>query len=158
MPDEPIWLTPSAHRKLVEELEELQTEGRRISTERIAEARSHGDIRENADYDAAKNEQGLQEARIRQLKSILDGAIVKNAEGGDTVAVGSVVDIRREDGVEMKVFVATQENRVDGYILASPSSPLGSALLGAAVGDSVSYEAPGGVFSLEVLTVSPYTG
>jgi transcription elongation factor GreA len=152
------WLTPSAHRKLVDELEYLQTVGRAEVSERIAEARSHGDIRENADYDAAKNEQGLMEARIRHIQSILDGAVVQDAEVSDEVTVGSVATVRRTDGVEMKVFVATQENRVDGYVLASPSSPLGEALLGAGVGDSVEYEAPGGAFSVEVVSVDPFEG
>lgn len=156
MTDDPTWLTPSAHRKLVEELEELQTEGRARSADRIAEARSHGDIRENADYDAAKNEQGLLEARIRKLQGILDSAEVRDVADGDTVVVGSVVQVRRDDGEQMRVFVATQENRVPGYVMASPSSPLGSALLGAAVGDSVGYEAPGGTFTVEVLSVAPY--
>ncbi|MEX2323668.1 MAG: transcription elongation factor GreA [Acidimicrobiia bacterium] len=156
MADDPIWLTPSAHHKLVEELEELTTEGRRLISERIAEARSHGDIRENADYDAAKNEQGLMEARIRKLQSILDTAFVQEVEDGDTVTVGSVVELKREDGGEMRVFVATQENRVEGYTLASPSSPLGAALLDARVGDTVSYEAPSGVFSVEIVSITPY--
>lgn len=162
MADDPIWLTPTAHRRLVEELEELTTEGRRHISERIAEARSHGDIRENADYDAAKNEQGLMEARIRKIQSILDTAVVQDADEADavtdTVTVGSVVELKREDGNEMRVFVATQENRVDGYILASPSSPLGSALLDARVGDTVSYEAPGGVFSVTIVSVAPFEG
>jgi transcription elongation factor GreA len=156
MAENPIWLTPSAHRKLVEELEELTTEGRRLISERIGEARSHGDIRENADYDAAKNEQGLMEARIRKIQSILDTAVVQEVEDGDTVTVGSVVELKREDGGEMRVFVATQENRVDGYVLASPSSPLGAALLDARVGDTVSYEAPGGIFSVEIVSITPY--
>jgi transcription elongation factor GreA len=156
MLDDPTWLTPSAHRKLVDELEELQGEGRVRIAERIAEARSHGDIRENADYDAAKNEQGLLEARIRKLQAILDSAVVRDVADGDEVVVGSVVDVRREDGAEMRVFVATQENRVPGYVMASPSSPLGAALLGSAVGDTVGYEAPGGRFTVEVLSVTPY--
>jgi transcription elongation factor GreA len=156
MADDPIWLTPPAHKKLVEELEELTTEGRRLVSERIAEARSHGDIRENADYDAAKNEQGLMEARIRQIESILHTAVVQEVQDGDTVTVGSVVELKREDGGEMRVFVATQENRVEGYVLASPSSPLGAALLDARVGDTVSYEAPGGVFSVEIVSITPY--
>jgi transcription elongation factor GreA len=152
------WLTPSAHRKLVEELEHLETRGRAEVSQRIAEARSHGDIRENADYDAAKNEQGMMEARIRHIQSILDSAVVGAPEAGDVVTVGSVVRVRRPDGGEMKVLVATQENRVDGYVLASPSSPLGEALLGAGIGDSVAYEAPAGEFSVEVLSVDPFEG
>jgi len=155
-PTEPTWLTPAAHQKLLDELEELTTTGRTEIAERIAEARSHGDLRENADYDAAKNEQGLMEARIRKLEHLLRTAEVREASDGDSVEVGSVVTITREDGGQMEVFVAPAENKEDQYMLASPSSPLGGALLGASVGDEVSYEAPGGVFAVTVDAIRPY--
>lgn len=155
---EPTWLTPAAHQKLRDELEELTTTGRVEISERIAEARSHGDIRENADYDAAKNEQGLMEARIRKLEHLLRTAEVRDAVASDTVAIGAVVTIVRSDGNEMDVFVAPAENKVDGYMIASPSSPLGAALLGAAVGDAVAYEAPGGTFTVEVAAIRPFDG
>ena len=158
MTDEPIWLTPAAHQKLVDELEELTTTGRIHIAERIAEARSHGDLRENADYDAAKNEQGLMEARIRKIEHILRTAEVREASNGDNVEVGSVVTIERADGGEMDVFVAPPENKVDGMMLASPSSPLGAALLGATVGADVAYEAPGGEFHVTVVAIKPYSG
>ncbi len=151
------WLSPAAHQKLLDELEHLTTEGRRHISERIAEARSHGDIRENADYDAAKNEQGLMEARIRTIQAILDTAEVSEAVAGDVITVGTVVRLRREDGGEMEVFVAPQENKVAGMMLASPSSPLGAALLGAKVGSTVAYEAPSGTFNVEVLSVEPFS-
>jgi transcription elongation factor GreA len=154
--DQAVWLTPAAHRKLVEELEHLLTEGRQHMSERIAEARSHGDISENGDYDAAKNEQGLMEARIRKIQHILDTAEVREAEVSDQVTVGSLARVRRGDGGEMEVFVATQENKVPGFVLASPTSPMGAALLGAKVGATVSYEAPGGRFELTVLGVRPF--
>jgi transcription elongation factor GreA len=153
---EPVWLTRAAHQKLVDELEELTTTGRIEIAERIAEARSHGDLRENADYDAAKNEQGLMEARIRKIEQILRTAEVREATAGDTVEVGAVVTVTRADGGEMEVFVAPAENKVDGYMLASPSSPLGGALLGAAVGDTVAYEAPGGTFEVTVSGIRPF--
>ncbi len=157
MPDaEPTWLTPAAHRKLIDELEELTTTGRVEISERIAEARSHGDIRENADYDAAKNEQGLMESRIRKIQHVLQTSEVREPTASDTVAVGSVVKIRRADGDEMEVFVAAPENKVDAYMLASPSSPLGAALLGAGPGDEVNYEAPGGKFSVTVVSFRPF--
>lgn len=156
--DQVVWLTPAAHRKLVEELEDLTTNGRHHMAERIAEARSHGDISENGDYDAAKHEQGLMEARIRKIQHILDTAAVHEAEVGDEVTVGCVARVRRSDGGEMEVFVATQENKVPGVILASPSSPMGAALLGAKIGTTVSYEAPGGRFELTVVAVRPFAG
>ena len=77
---ETTWLTPAAHAKLVEELEHLTTDGRRAIEKRISEARDHGDLRENAEYDTAKNDQGLMEARIRQLKHIIENSEVREAE------------------------------------------------------------------------------
>ncbi len=155
---ERIWLTPAAHQKLVDELTQLTTTGRVEISDRIAEARSHGDIRENADYDAAKNEQGLMEARIRKLEYTLLTAEVRDAASTDIVEVGSVVTVQRPDGDQMDVFVAPLENKIDGYLLASPSSPLGGALLGATEGDEVQYEAPAGTFSLTVLSIRPFDG
>jgi transcription elongation factor GreA len=155
---DPTFLTPAAHEKLKAELDHLTTVGRDEIAERIAEARSHGDLRENADYDAAKNDQGLMEARIRQLTSLLQNAEVRVAEASDTVQVGSVVTVVDSDGDELRYFVAPQENRVPGLLLASPTSPVGAALIGASIGDEVTYDAPGGTFSMTVTAVEPYEG
>ena len=152
------WLTPAAHQKLEDELEYLTTDGRRAVEKRIAEARDHGDLRENAEYDTAKNDQGLMEARIRQIKATLDNAEIREASDDGKVDVGSVVTVIDDDGDEMEFFVAPPENKVAGILLASPSSPLGGALMGAAPGDKVSYEAPGGIFNYEVKAVRPYDG
>ncbi len=158
MTDQPSFLTVAAHLRMKEELEHLKTVGRRELEERIAEARSHGDIRENADYDAAKNDQGLMEARIRKLEHILHTAEVREVEDTGQVVVGSIVTVVDEDGDEMDYFVAPQENKVPGLLLASPTSPLGAALLGAEVGQSVDYQAPGGIFSVRIKAVRPYQG
>ena len=154
--DELTFLTPAALDKLVKELEHLKTEGRREIEERIAEARSHGDLRENADYDAAKNAQGLMEARIRKLEYLIDNSEVRAVEATDTVEVGCVVTVVDSDGDEMEYFVAAQENKVPGMLLASPSSPVGAALLGASIGETISYEAPAGTFQLTVKSVRPF--
>ncbi|MBW3666954.1 MAG: transcription elongation factor GreA [Actinobacteria bacterium] len=157
MTEETTFLTPAAHARLVEELETLKTDGRREIEARIAEARSHGDLRENADYDAAKNDQGLMEARIRHLEHLIQTAEVRGVEDtGGKVEVGTVVSFVDADGDETEVFVAPQENKVPGMILASPTSPLGKALLGASVGDEVSYQAPAGTFKVRVESVRPY--
>lgn len=158
MSDENTFLTPAALEKLEQELEHLTTEGRREMEERIAEARSHGDLRENADYDSAKNDQGLMESRIRKLKHLLDNAEVKEVEDTGKVEVGTVATVVDEDGDEMEYFLAPQENKVAGMLLASPTSPLGSALLGASIGEEVSYEAPAGTFTVKVKSVRPYDG
>ncbi len=154
--DQTTFLTPAAMAKTVAELEQLKTDGRREMEERIAEARSHGDLRENADYDAAKNAQGLMEARIRQLEYLIKTAAVRVVETSDTVDVGCVATVVDSDGDEMEYFVAPQENKIPGMLLASPSSPLGASLIGAKVGDQVSYEAPAGTFTLTVKAVRAY--
>ncbi|MGQ0848759.1 MAG: transcription elongation factor GreA [Actinomycetota bacterium] len=158
MTDQGTWLTPSAFERLTAELEELKTEGRRQIEARLAEARSHGDMRENGDYDAAKQDQGLMEARIRQLEAILAHAEVREAADDGTVGIGSVVTVADADGDTLEYFVATHENKVPGYLLASPESPFGKALLGAKAGDQVTYTAPGGTFSVTVKEVRPYRG
>ena len=157
MPEEPepTWLTPAAHRQLQEELERLTTEGRQRLEERLAEARAHGDISENADYEAAKEAQGLMEARIRRIGHLLKTAEVRASESTEVVEVGSLVTVR-EDGEETEYLVATPENRVPGQPLASPEGPLGRALIGARPGDMVEYRAPGGTFTLEVVSVRPF--
>jgi transcription elongation factor GreA len=150
------WLTPSAHAKLQEEFDHLTTEGRRAIEKRIAEAREHGDLRENAEYDTAKNDQGLMEARIRQIKHILENSEVRAADDSGRVEVGTVVTVIDEDGDEMDYFIASAENKVPGMILSSPTSPVGKALLGALPGETRSYQAPGGTFNLTVKSVRVY--
>lgn len=157
MPEDTTWLTPAAYDKVTAELQHLETEGRRQMEARIAEARSHGDIRENADYDAAKNEQGLMEARIRQLQHILRTAEVREVADTGKVEVGSIVSIVDDDGDELDVFVAPTENEAPaGAMRSSPDSPLGKALLGAGPGDKVRYEAPAGEIEVTVVAVRPF--
>ncbi|MEA2058006.1 MAG: transcription elongation factor GreA [Actinomycetota bacterium] len=158
MNDEAIWLTPVAQRKLQKELEYLTTEGRINIQQRIAEARDHGDLRENAEYDTAKNDQGLMEAKIRKLKHILDNAEIREVESSGAVEIGTVVTVIDDDEDEMELLVAPAENKATGLLLASPASPLGKALLGARPGDEVSYEAPAGTFTYRIVAVRAYQG
>ena len=154
--DPKTWLTPAAHRKLTDEFEYLTTDGRLTIVQRISEARDHGDLRENAEYDSAKNDQGLMEARIREIKHILENFEMREAADSGAVEVGTIATVRDGDGDELDIFVAPTQNKVSGLLLASPESPLGSALLGARPGSAVTYEAPGGVFTYEVLAVRLY--
>lgn len=153
---ESTWLTPAAHTKLAAEYEQLTIGGRREMEQRISEARDHGDLSENAEYDAAKNEQGLMEARIRQLRHLLDNAEVRDVEDSGAVEIGTVATVVDDDGDELEFFVAPAANKSAGMLLASPSSPLGAALLGAKPGDEVSYEAPGGTFTYKIISVRVY--
>jgi transcription elongation factor GreA len=150
------WLTPAALDKLKDELEHLTTTGREEIVERIAEARAHGDLSENSEYDSAKNDQGLMEARIRQLTHLIENAKIISAVDSGVVGVGTIATVVDDDGDELEFFVAPAENKLPGLLLASPDSPLGAALMGAAAGDRVTYEAPGGTFSYTVTSVRPH--
>jgi transcription elongation factor GreA len=146
-----------------EELESLRTEGRQRIAERLLRAREFGDIRENAEYDAAKNEQGLMESRIRDLeRQLVDPDIIEATEG-DEVGPGTVVTLRpvdqaEEDGDEEEAYLValSAEERAPGVRTVTSVSPLGSALLGRRVGDRVTYEAPGGTFTYEVVRFEPH--
>ena len=155
---ESTWLTPAAYEKLAAEYHHLTTVGRREAQQRIADARGHGDLSENAEYDAAKHEQGLMEARINQLRHSLDTAEVRAVEDSGVVAIGTVATVIDDDGDELEFFLAPAENKAPGLLLASPQSPLGVALLGARPGDHVSYEAPGGTFSYRIVSVRVFEG
>ena len=157
-PNEGTWLTPAALAKLENELAHLTTTGREEAVERIAEARAHGDLKENAEYDTAKNDQGLMEARIRQLQHIIDNAHAAEVDDSGVVAVGTVATVIDDDGVEMEFFLAAAENKAPGFLLASPDSPIGSALLGKHPGDVATVDAPGGIFTYKVVSVRVYEG
>lgn len=147
-------LTEDAHRRLSDELEWRKTTHRNEISDWIERAREHGDIRENADFDAAKNEQGYNEGRIRQIEGILDGAEIVEAATGDLVASGTVVTIRIA-GDESTYLVGSIEERHDEYDVLSTSAPLGQAILDRGVGEVVDYEAPAGVLKVEIVDIRP---
>ena len=142
-------MTQAQHDRLAAELADLEGPRRTEVVQAIKVAREHGDLSENFEYHAAKNEQGLLEARIRTLRSRLQHAeIVGEAESG-RVAVGSVVEIEDESGSRLEVEISS----VGGTRAVSPDSPLGSALLGAAAGDTVDVNAPRGAWRATVVAV-----
>src|SRR5207247_8288785 len=116
-----------------------------------------GDISENAEYDAAKNEQGLMEARIRQLEQMLRDPEIIEVADSDEVGPGTLVTVRPvEDGTvgddeETYLVALSAEERAPGVRTVTSNSPFGSALLGRKVGDRVTYDAPGGTFAYQVL-------
>ena len=149
-------LSPQAHQRLVDELDQRTGPRRREISEWIERAREHGDIRENADYDAAKTEQGHNEARVRQLEAILKTAVVVESASADKVAAGTVVEFMMEGDDDTSTYlVGSIEEKGRGYDVISPGSPLGKALLGHFPGEKVIYEAPGGRFQVEILAVRP---
>ena len=149
------WLSQSAYDRLSSELEELKTAGRPRASKAIEEARAHGDLRENAQYDSAKEEQGKMEARIRQLTDMLREAQVGEAPVGDAVAAGMVVTTTDDDGDSDEFLLGSREDRPQGLSVVSANSPLGQALMGAKVGTTVSYAAPAGEFRVTVTAVRP---
>jgi len=155
-------LTIDAYNRLKAELDELSTTGREYISERIKVAREHGDIRENAEYDAAKNEQGLMEARIRNIQSMLrDPEIVEAPVDADEIATGMLVTVRPlddDDDDETYLLAEHAEERVKGARTVTTQSPLGSALLGKKTGDRIAIEAPGGSFGYEIVSFEPHTG
>jgi transcription elongation factor GreA len=149
-------LSSQAHQRLQEELGWRSGEHRQEISQWIERAREHGDIRENADYDAAKNEQGHNESRIRQLKDMLQRAVQVEDASGDVVAPGTVVEVKMEgDDETTSYLVGSIEERHDTYDVLSTGSPLGQALLGHSPGEVVTYDAPRRTLQVEVVSVRP---
>ena len=140
-----VQLSPAAHQRLQAEHTDLTTRGRVDIARKIETARELGDLSENGDYHAAKEEQGKMEGRIAHLAAILDGAEVVEHAGGGTVVAGAVVTIRYEgdDDIE-RYLLGSIEEQHDDLDVMSPGSPLGGALMGRVAGDTVSYETPTG--------------
>ena len=139
-------LTEKQASALREELAVLEGPRRTEVIAAIKKAREFGDLSENFEYHAAKNEQGLLEARIRTLRARLDGAQIVEDAGADEVGVGSVVDIAGDGGQSMTVEISA----VGGAGTVSPTSPLGSALLGKRLGDCVDVQAPKGAWKATI--------
>ncbi len=147
------WLTQEAADRLAAELTNLETFGRTEVIKKIEAARAEGDLKENGGYHAARDEQGKIEARIRQLKQMLENATIgappASAEG--VVGAGMVVSAIVA-GDEMKFLLGSREIATDDLDVYSEKSPLGSAVLGAKIGDKVSYTLPNGKsISVEIL-------
>ncbi|MBV8080856.1 MAG: transcription elongation factor GreA [Actinobacteria bacterium] len=142
-------LTAKQAEALRAELTELEGPRRKEVVAAIAKAREFGDLSENFEYHAAKNEQGLLEARIRTLRARLDGAEIVEEGAGDVVGIGSVVDVEDDRGETMTVEVSA----VGGAGTVSPTSPLGSALLGRAVGETVEVAAPRGAWKATIRAI-----
>ena len=153
----PIYLTKEALDKLRRELHEARTTGRQAASQAIAEARAHGDLKENAEYDAAKNAQGMLEARIAQMEHTLGEARVLDESQVDSSKariMSSVRVLNRSINREQtfKLVSAQEANIAQGLI--SVVSPIGKGLLGTATGDVVSITVPRGIMELEVLEIS----
>ena len=152
-----ILLTAEGFKNIEEQLEFLKTEKRKEVAEKIKEALSFGDLSENAEYDAAKNEQAEVEEKILKLQNILKHATVIDDEDNDlsVVSIGSKVKIYDKEFDEELTYVivgSTEANPAENKI--SNESPVGRALIGKQAGDEVDIEAPQGTFSVKILEIS----
>jgi len=148
-------LSRDTFERLQAELEQLTGAGRIDIAQKIEAARALGDLSENGDYHAAKDQQGKMEARIRQIQGILlDAVVVENIQSDGTVVVGSVVAIEFGPGEEPERYLVGHiEERHDEHDVVSPESPLGSALLGKRAGDEATYEVKGNALTVKVVGV-----
>lgn len=145
-------ITEAGKRELEVELEELKSQRGEIA-DKIAAARDFGDLNENAEYDAAREEQGLVETRIAEIEGILQNASIIQAKSSSTVELGSRVELKREDKIAVYTLVGPVEaNPLEGKI--SNESPIGLELINKKVGDSVTITTPKGEITYEVVKIS----
>ncbi len=147
-------LSRDAYERLQAEHHQLTTEGRVKIAGLIEAARALGDLKENGDYHAAKDDQGKMESRIRQIEAMLENAEIVDDVDNSTVGHGNTVGIKYEgdDDVEWYLLGSIEERR-EGVTIMSPDSPIGKALIGHKVGDTVAYEAPSGELRVEIVEI-----
>ncbi|MGD1993354.1 MAG: transcription elongation factor GreA [Anaerolineae bacterium] len=155
MSEEPVYLTPEGLQDLKKELYELVNVRRPEMAERLRKAIQQGDLSENADYIQGKEEQGFLEGRIQQIEAMLRNAVLIEDQGAtDEVRLGSYVTVREEGGSESEVYHlvgSAEADPLNGKI--SRASPLGQALLGSQVGDTVAIDAPAGEIRFKVVAI-----
>jgi len=148
----------AAYERMQAEFDDLSTRGRHQVADKIERARELGDLKENGDYHAAKDEQGHMEGRIRQLEYLLEnGEVIEDGPAGE-VRVGQKITIVYEgdsDDMAEEYIIGHVEEKLEGFDIVSPGSPMGEALLGSTVGSWVSYQAPNGVLKVKVLAAGP---
>lgn len=155
MPADAVHLSQAAYDRIKEEHTELTTVGMIEIARKIEAARELGDLSENGDYHAAKEEQGKMAGRIAHLANLLENAVIVEDAATDEVQPGVVVAIRYEgdDDVE-RYLLGSIEERTDGVEVMSPGSALGQALVGGKVGDTVEYETPTGAkLKVEIVAI-----
>ena len=154
-----IWLTRQTFDRLQAELEERRGPIRAEIVERISAARDEGDLKENGGYHAAKDEQGTNEARIRQLEELLKDATTDASPDDQTVSAGKLVTYRYAGDDEESFLLGAREIAEDHTEIEvySPQSPLGAALEGHKAGETVDFEQPNGkTAKIEIITAVPF--
>jgi transcription elongation factor GreA len=147
-------VTQRALERLSKELEYLEGEGRDKVIEEIARARAHGDLSENAEYHAARDQQGMQEARIREIRQILENAEIIRGDDDEVVKPGKLVTLRyRGDDATETYFIGTREEKGGGHDVLTPESPIGRVLIGRSTGDTVKANVPAGELEVEIVDI-----
>ena len=155
MANNEILLTAKGYAELEEELNELRTTKREENIQAIKEARSHGDLSENSEYDAARDEQAKIEARIQELEYKLEHATIIDASNKDTVNVGCDVTILYVDDDEEDTYSIVGSLEADPFEnKVSNESPIGAALIGSKVGDIIPVVGPNGTYDIKVLKIA----
>ncbi|NUQ80047.1 MAG: transcription elongation factor GreA [Bacteroidetes bacterium] len=157
MSDSPIYLTLEGRQKIEAELSDLKSRGRREIAARIAEARSHGDLKENAEYDAAKEAQGHLEMRIAKLEETLSKSRILDKSNLDSSKVTVLSQVKVFDLKKNKEFTYTLVSQQEADITTgkiSTTSPIGKALLGHEVGQTVEITVPAGKLSFKILEIT----
>lgn len=147
-------LTQEAYDRIVEELAYREGQKREEIVNAIATARSHGDLSENAEYHASREQQGQNEAKIRELRHKKENAEIIEVSDDDVVAPGKLVTLRYEGDEDAETYLlGDREERGGDYDVLTPDSPLGRVLLGRMAGETVTAEVPAGELQLEVIAV-----
>ena len=147
-------LSQEAYDRLKAEHDDLTSRGRIEIAKKIETARELGDLSENGDYHAAKEEQGKMEGRIVHLAKLIENAEIVEVDDSGAIQAGSVVGLKYEGDDEIeKYLIGSIEEQRDGLTVMSPGSPLGQALMGAEAGQTVTFESPNGPLKVEVVSV-----
>lgn len=147
-------LTKEAFDRLQEELDWRTGKNVLDLALMIEKAREHGDLKENGEYHAAKDAQGLNAARVRELEALLKNATIVKSASGDTVQIGTIVEIKIEGDDEPTTYlVGSIEEHHDEFDVLSIDSPMGKVILGAKPGDKVKFEGPRATFDVEIISI-----
>jgi transcription elongation factor GreA len=149
-------ITNDAYDRLTGELEYLEGEGRDKIISEIASARTHGDLSENAEYHAAKDQQGLQEARVRQIRQMLENAEIIETDDDGVVSAGKVVTIKSEGDDQAETYLlGLREEKGGEHDVLTPESPIGQSLIGRSAGETVVAQVPSGKLRIQIVEVRP---
>lgn len=146
-------LSRDAYERLKERLAFLEGEDRQRIINDIAVARAHGDLSENAEYHAAKDEQGQKEAEVRKIRQMLENAEIISSDTDTVVKPGKVITIRHEGEEPETYLLGLREEKGGEYEILTPDSPLGRALVGHSAGETVIAKVPAGELKIEVVEV-----